>query len=167
MWRPTWRRGASWRCQMWRQNVASLAHVRSGSQVVARCGVKTWRHLPNVASGSQVASPDVASKRDALGVTCPRSQPAGAVPAFMPMASPGVVEPGVKTWRHLLTWHQKAMWRRWTWCQNVASGAIDLRGGTGRRVNTWRQEAQASRHVSSKWVFSHRVICAPPQATSL
>ena len=45
-----WRQGARWRRQMWRQNVASLARV---------------------ASGSQVASPDVVSKR---GVTCPRRQ---------------------------------------------------------------------------------------------
>ena len=44
----TWREGASWHRQLWRQNVASLAHL---------------------ASGSQVAPPDVAPKR---GVTCPR-----------------------------------------------------------------------------------------------
>ena len=91
-WRPlpTWRQGARWRGRTWRQNVASLAHM---------------------ASGSHVAPPDVASK---LGVRRHRS-----------------------TWRHR------------TWRQNVAS------------------RSQASRHVSSKCVFSRRTICAPPQATTL
>ena len=51
----------------------------------------------------------------------------------------GVAKCGVKMWRHLPTW----------------------------RRQTWRQEAQASRHVSSKFVFSRRAICAPPQATPL
>ena len=102
---PTWREGATcgrrssasahasgltWRCRTRRQNVASLPHV---------------------ASGSHVASPDVASKR------------------------------GVR--RH------RSMWRHRTWRQNVAS------------------RSQASRHVSSKCVFSRRAICAPPQATTL
>ena len=83
VWRhlPTWRQGARWRRRTWRQNVASLAHVASGSQVAwpdvaSKCGVtarqvrRTWRQnvasLAYVASGSQVASQDVASKCGSL-----------------------------------------------------------------------------------------------------
>ena len=106
----TCRQGARWRCQMWRQNVASRSRVASPD-----VAFKMWRH---------VASPDVASK---CGVTCPRGvrQPggvAGVGTGFAPMASPGV-----RAWRRLLTWRQRATWRRRTWRQNVASG-----------VNTWR-----------------------------
>ena len=96
MWRhlPTWRQGARWRRRTWRQNVASLAHV---------------------ASGSQVAWPDVASKRC---VTCPRG-----------VREPGgVAGRGVKMWRHLLTQHQGARWCRRTWRQNVASLAYVASG---------------------------------------
>ena len=70
---PTWRRcsrtsvhgsGFMWCCQMWRQNVASLAHVASGSHVASpdvasECGVRTWRQAP----WTCVASQDVASIR--------------------------------------------------------------------------------------------------------
>ena len=180
MWRhaSTWRQGARWRRQMWRQNVASLTasgspvaspDVASGGQVaspdvasergiidprgvrgpggVARCGVKTWRHL----SGGQVASPDVASK-----MWCPRGvrQPrgiVGAVPGFTPMASPGIAGHGVKS----LMWRSESHVASPDWRQNVASGAIDLRGVAGRGVERARQ-------VSSKRVFSRRAICAPP-----
>ena len=148
---PTWHQGARWRHQMWRQNVTSLTHAMSGSQCgVARRGVKTGvtcprgvrepgvaskrgvtcargarepggarrRHqmrrqnttsLTHAVSGNQVAS-DVASKRGAClrGVREPG----------------GLVRCGVKTWRHLLTWHEGTRWR-----QNVES----LRG-----VKAWR-----------------------------
>ena len=102
---------ARWHVQMWRQNVASLACVASGSHAASLELYQGSCHWP------RLASEDVASER---GVTCSR-------------------------------------------------GAIDLRGVAGRGVNTWRQEAQASRHghVSSKCVFRRRVICAPPQATTL
>ena len=182
----TWRQGARWHRQMWRQNVASRAHVASGSPVAspniwrpnvasraprrqgARWRRQTWRQnvasLAHAASGSQVASPDLASKRGVIdpgGVRQPGGV-AGAVPGFTPIASPGVTGRGVRTWRRSLTWHQRATWRPRTWHQNTASGAIDLRGLTGRSINTWRQEAQASRQVSSKRVFNRRAICAPP-----
>ena len=71
---PTWRHEAMWCCRMWHHNMASLAHVASGSQLaspdvaskrgvtcthgvrepagVARCGVKTWRHLPACRQGA-------------------------------------------------------------------------------------------------------------------
>ena len=184
MWRhlPTWRQGARWRGRTWRQNVASLAHVASGSQVawpdvaskrgvtcprsVAGRGVKTWRHWPT-RQGSQVAWPDVALKCGVTGrVREPRAV-AEALPALTRVASLCVAERGVKMWRHLPTWRQGATWRRRTWRQNVASGAIDLRGVTGRGVKTWRHEARPPGHVSSKCVFSRRAICAPPQATAL
>ena len=96
MWRhlPTWRQGVRWRGWTWRQNVASLGYV---------------------ASGSQVAWPDVASKR---GVTCPRG-----------VREPGgVAGRGVKTWRHWPTRRQGVRWRGWTWRQNVASLAYVASG---------------------------------------
>ena len=197
----TWRQGArGWRRQMWRQNVASRAHVASGCQVAS----------PNAASkpgiiDPRVSSPDVAPKR---GVTCPRhvrKLPSPHMASKCGVICPGVRGPcgvascGGKMRRHLPTWRQAAMWHHWsctrvhangltrrhrTWRQkvqplarvaseshaaspDVASGAIDLRGVAKRGVSTWRQEAQASRQVSSKRVFSHRAICAPPQATPL
>ena len=125
MWRhlPTWRQGARGRRRTWRQNVASLAYV---------------------ASGSHVRSP-------------------GLCPALTRVASLGVAERGVKMWRHLPTWRQGATWRRRTWRQNVASGAVDLRGVTGRGVNTWRHEARPPgtclQNVSSvvgRYVHPHR-----------
>ena len=175
---PAWRRpqvvskrGAGRSCVprgVARCGIKTGRHLPTWRQGVVRCGVKTWRHLfmshqgarwrlqmwrqsmasfVYVASGSQVASPDVASKR---GVTClcgvrepggvakcgvrrwchllMSGGVAGAVPGFTPLATEFVVE----TWRHLLTWRQRATWRRRTWRQNVASGAIDLR-------RTWRQ----------------------------
>ena len=143
----TWRQsvvGARWRGRTWRQNVASLAHV---------------------ASGSQVASQDVASK---CGVTCLRGvrEPravAGALPALTRVALLGFAGRGVKMWHHLPTWRQGATWRRRTWRQNVASGAIDLRGVTGRGVKTWRHEARLPgtclQNVSSivgRYVHPHR-----------
>ena len=130
--------GARWRRRTWRQNVASLAH----------------------ASGSQVASQDVASK---CGVICLR----------------GVREPGWchRTWRHLPTWREGATFGRRSSCPR---GVREPRGVGGRGVKTWRQapsiyvasqdvasRSEASRHVSSKCVFSRRTICAPPQATTL
>ena len=192
MCRHLWRQGARWRCRTWRPNVASLAHVASGSQVawpdvasrrgvtcprgvrepggVAGRGVKTWRHLltqhqqnvaslAHVASGSQVAWPDVASK---CGVTCLRGvREPGSVAGRG--VSLGVAERGVKMWRHLPTWRQGATWRRRTWRQNVASGAIDLRGITGRGVKTWRHKARPPgtclQNVSSvvgRYVHPHR-----------
>ena len=144
MWRhwPTWRQGARWRRRTWRQNVASLAYV---------------------ASGSQVASQDVASK---CGVTCLRGvrEPcavAGALPALTRVASLGVAERGVKMWRHLPTWRQGATWRRRTWRQNVASGAIDLRGVTGRGVKTWRHEARPPGTCFKMCLQSSGDMCTP------
>ena len=161
VWRqlPTWRQEAMWCRRMWRQNVALLAHVVSGSQLASPDAM--WRQ--NVASlahvsGSQVASPDVASKHGSCFRWCRWS--CARVHA---MASAGVTRRGVRTWRHLFRWRQRATWRRRTWRQNVASGAIDLRDVVGRGVNTWCQGAQASRHVSSnvssvvgRYVHPHR-----------
>ena len=181
--------------QMWRQNMASLArgagrqlpracgvrtwrHLptwRQGASCHARCGVKTWRHLPtwrqgarwhlqmwrenvsslpHVALGSQVASPAVASKRGGTFLRGVREPRGVAVELYQRsrhwphLASErGVKEPrgvagcGIRRRRHT--------WRRRMWHQYVAS------------------EAQASRHMSSKCVFSRRAIRAPPQATPL
>ena len=146
----TRRQGASWRRQMWSQNVG-VTGPRSVREPAG--GVKTWRHLhtwrhgtrwrrqmsrQNVASGSQVASPDVAS-------TASRVYRA--------------------RWRH---WRQTRVHAiGLTWRQNVASkrgvtcsrGVREPRGVAGRGVRRhrptwgrrmWRQKAQASRHVSSK-----------------
>ena len=68
---PMWRQGASWRRQMWRQNVASgsrlfmpLASPDSRGRCVtctrgvAGRGVRTWRQAPS----TYVASQDVASR---------------------------------------------------------------------------------------------------------
>ena len=77
----TWcpRQGTRWRGRTRRQNVASLAHVASGSQVASP-------NVTSMASGSQVAWLDVASK---FGATCPRG-----------VREPrGVAGRGVKTWR--------------------------------------------------------------------
>ena len=121
--------------------------------------------LASLASRSQVVSQHVASK---CGVTCLRGvrEPravAGAPPALTRVASLGVAERGVKMWRHLFTWRQRATWRRRTWRQNVASGAIDLRGVTGCGVKTWRHEARPPgtclQNVSSvvgRYVHPHR-----------
>ena len=62
MWRHNGALGARWRRQMWRQNVASRAHMASGSHIAQ-----------NVLSLAHVA-PDVASKR---GVTSPRGARCG------------------------------------------------------------------------------------------
>ena len=156
-----------------KQNVASLAHVASGSQVAS----------PDVASKCGVTGPHgvrsqvVASKR---GVTCLRGvrepgtclrgvrQPraaAGRPPEFRQRSRewPHLASQNVKMWRHLPTWRQGATWRRRTWRQNVASGAIDLRGVTGRGVKTWRHEARPPntffQNVSSvvgRYVHPHR-----------
>ena len=266
-WRPlpTWRQGARWRGRTWRQNVASLAHVRREQDVASKCGVtcpcgvrepggvagrgvktwawrqgarwrrRTWRQnvasLPHAAPGTQVVSPDVASK---CGVAGPRGvrEPGGVAGRGVKVASlahvasgsqvasqdvaskcgvtclRGVREPGgvagrgVKMWRHLPAWRQGATCGRRSSAraharprlasQNVASkcgvtcprGVRELRGVARRGVKTWRQapsiyvrhwtwrqnvasRSQASRHVSSKCVFSRRAICAPPQATTL
>ena len=152
---PAWRQGARSRRQMRCQNVASLAHVTSGSQCgFARCGV-----------GSPVASPDVASKR---GVTCSRRQGARSrrqmrrqnVASLLLLASkrgvctrvhttwasPGVTGRGGRTWRQLLMWRQGAMWRRRTWRQNVRQvpSTYPASQDMASIVNTWRQETQAS-----------------------
>ena len=81
---------ARWRGRTWRQNLASLAHVASGSQ--------------DVASGSQVASQDVASK---CGVTC--------LPTWRQKATCGR--------RSSASAHASGLTRRrrTTWRQNVAS----------------------------------------------
>ena len=103
-----------WGRQMWHQNVASLAHAASGSQValpevasvarvasgsfgVARCGIKAWRHL----------------------LTCCREpgHVVGIVPRFTPMASPGITGSGV----------------------TCSRGVREPRGVPGRGVRTWRQ----------------------------
>ena len=134
---------------MWRQNVASAA---SGGQAASPGGLKPWFHLPT----RGVRGPSVKMWRQAAGWHRCMELHQGS------RQSPGVTGCGVRTWRCLLTCRQRATWRRRTWRQNVASSAIDLRG-----VNTWRQEAQAFRQVSSKRVFSRWAICAPPQPTPL
>ena len=140
----------TWRPATWRQawpDVASKCGVTGPRGVRARWRRRTWRQnvasLAYVASGSQVASQDVAST---CGVTCLRGvrEPravAGALLALTRVASLGVAERDVKMWHHLPTWRQET-WRRRTWRQNVVSGAIDLRGVTGRGVKTWRHEAR-------------------------
>ena len=126
---PTRGQGARWRGRTWRQNVASLAYVASGSQVASRQNLRDARE--------------------------PRAV-AGALPALTRAAS-GVAERGVKMWRHLPTWRQGATWRVKTWRHR--------RHRSTWRHRTWRQNvasrSQASRHVSSKCVFSRRAICAP------
>ena len=135
-WRPlpTWRQGARWRGRTWRQNVASLLHAASGSQVASKPGrgVKMRRLWPTWRQGARWRR----------------------MPTW---------RQGVKMWRHLPTWRQGATWRRRTWRENVASGAIDLRGVTGRGVKTWRHEASPPgtclQNVSSvvgRYVHPHR-----------
>ena len=122
----------------------------------------------------QVASPDVASKRGSVKIWS--RLPTWRHGARWHRWSSTSVHASGLTWRRR-TWRQSVAsrahlasdttWRRRTWRQNVASVAIDIRGVAGRGVNTWRHEAQASQHVSSKCVFSRRAICARPQAISL
>ena len=138
MWRhlPTWRQGVRWRGWTWRQNVASLGYVASGSQVAwpdvaSLAYTRTWRQnvasLAHVASGSQV----------------------------------GVAGRGVKMWRHLPTWRQGATWRRRTWRQNVASGAIDLRGVTGRGVKRGVTKPGLPARVFKMCLQSSGDMCTP------
>ena len=134
-------REPGWRCKIWRQNVASCAHVATRSQKwrrqmwrmepggVTRCGVKTWRLAHTW-------------RQQAGGI-------AGAVPGFTPMAS------------RYRTWRQRATWASPDVASNVAPGAIDLRGVARRGVNRWRQEAEASQQVSSKRFLRHRAIQHP------
>ena len=160
-----WLDVASKRARTWRQNVASLAHVASGSQVAWQAWRQNVASLAHVTSGSQVASQDVASK---CGVTCLGGvrEPGGVAGRGVKMCS-CQSERGVKMWRHLPTWRQGATWRRRT----LASKRGCRRHRSTWRHRTWRQNvasrSQASRHVSSKCVFSRRAICAPPQATTL
>ena len=190
-WRQNWRHLPTWReGGKWRRHMASKRGVTCPSGVrepagIARRGVKTWLHLPtgvreasgvatwrqtvaspHVAPGSQLASPDVASKRC---VTCPPGV----------READGVARCGVKTWRHVPMWRQGARWRLQMWRQKVAlaymaSGSHGVAGVVpglkplaslgvrGGGVKTWR-----ARHVCSKCVFSRWAICAPPQATPL
>ena len=138
---PTSRQGARWRRRTWRQNVASLAHAASGSQVASRDvaskrGVTCPRGVRN-----PLASPNVASK---CGVTCPRD-----------VREPGgVAGRGVKKWRHLPTWRQGARWRRRTWRQNVASLAYVASGSHVRSPELCQRSREwphlASQNVASK-----------------
>ena len=150
---------------MWRQNAASLAHV---------------------ASGSQVASPDVASKR---GVLCRRGvrEPGGvttcgdktSVTCPRDVRDPGgVARCGVKTWRHCPTGPCS---RRQIRRQNVASrahvsqwphlalqdvapergvarsrGVREPRGVAGCGVKTWRAGAIDLRGVAGRGVTTWR-----------
>ena len=207
----TWRQGARWRRQTWRQNVASLAHVASGSQVAspghlptwrqgprwrrrtwrhwatwrrgARCRGRTWRQnvasLAHVVSRSQVASPDVVSK-------CGVREPGGVAGRGVKMWRRGVREPGgvagrgVKMWRHLPTWRATSgshvrspelcqRSREWPHLasQNVASkcgvtcprDVREPRGVAGRGVKTWRQAP--SIYVASQDVASTRGVTKP------
>ena len=217
MWRhlPMWRQGARWRRRTWRQNVASGSQVAwpdvaskrgvtcphgvrepggvagrgvkmsqvAWPDVASKCGVtgprgvrepgrgvKMWRHLPTWRQGARwrrrTWRQNVASLAYVRGVREPRAV-AVALPAVMRVASLGVAERGVKMWRHLPTWRQGATWRRRTWRQNVASGAIDLRGVTGRGVKTWRHEARPPGTCLQNVCVSRRATCAPPQATTL
>ena len=60
---------------------------------------------------------------------------------------------GVKTWRHLPTWCQRARWRRRTWRQNVASFAHAASGSqvgfAGRGVKMWRH--WFTWHQGARW----------------
>ena len=158
----TWRQGARWRRQMWRQNVASGIQVASPDVASKRgvtypCGIRgrhqMWRQnvasLAHVASGIQVASPDV-SLNCCVKTWCHLTTPS--------LRARCVTRCGFKLWRDLPTWRQAARWHRWictrvhanglTWChrtrrQNVASLAHvvfkESRGIAGRGVSTWRQ----------------------------
>ena len=104
MWRhlPTWRQGARWRGRTWRQNVASLAHVASGSHVGR--GVRMWRHWPRgVRESGGVTGRGVKMWRHLptwrQGATWRRrtwrqNVASGAIDLR------GVTGRGVKTWRH-------------------------------------------------------------------
>ena len=123
----TWRQGASWHRKMWCQNVASGSNVASPDVAskrgvtcphgvrepggVAKCGVKTWRHVP-----TGVREPDGVAR---CGVKTWRHLP---------------------TWRQRARWRRQ-MWRQnvaslkgegWRcqmWRQNMASLARAVSGG--------------------------------------
>ena len=117
---------------MWCQNVASLAHL---------------------ASGSQFASPDVASKH---GVTCPPGvrEPGGVdgdVPGFTPLVSPGVMG---RVWHQNVVSLAHVASESHVSSSDVASLAMDLRGVAGRGVNTCFQNASS---VVGRYVHPHRL----------
>ena len=110
---------------------------------VAGRGVKMWRHLPTWRQGARWC-----------GDTCLRGV-RGHV------RSPELCQRS-REWPHLASLGHVASGSH-TWRQNVASGAIDLRGVTGRGVKTWRHEARPPstclQNVSSvvgRYVHPHR-----------
>ena len=157
----------AWRRPKWCRIVALLAHMRR--QLPTRRQEAIWCRR-NVASGSQVASSDVASKR---GVTGPRSvRELGAI-----------VKCGVKmwrhwrakAWRHLIRWLQGGRWRCWscttvhanglawrhrTWRQNVAMWHQTARGIGGRGGRTWRQAP--STYTWLRWTWLQCVASGGP-----
>ena len=96
----------AWCCPKLCPNVAPLAHVWRQLPTEVMWGRRMWRQnaasLAHVASGSQLASQDVVSKRDV------REQG-------------GVARCGVKMRRHMPTWRQRARWHRKMWRQNVVN----------------------------------------------
>ena len=133
---------------MWRKRgVPCLRGVREPGGV-SRCGVKTWRHLPTWRQGAgwRLQMNVVKTRRHLLtwreGArwrrwSCSRVH---AIGLTWRQAWRQSWRQNVASLAHLLTWCQRATWRRRTWRQNVPSSAIDLRGVAGRGVNTWRQE---------------------------
>ena len=86
----------------------------------------------------------------------------GAVPRLTPtpLASPGVARCGVRTWRHLPMWRQRASWHRQMCRQNVASFAHEPSGSHVASPNV------AS--AQSTYVASRRGIRRPrPPSTCL
>ena len=158
----TWRQGARWRRQMWHQTVASLAHK---------------------ASGSQLASPDVASKRGVIGPCGVRGPDGvarcGVKTASLAHAASGgqVALPNVASKCGVTCPRQAARWHRWsctrvnangltfrhrTWRQNVAllaHVASEPRGVAGRGVKTWRQAP--STYAASQDAASIRGVRRP------
>ena len=141
--------------QMWRQNVASIAQLASGSQLtspdlaskrsvtcppgvrklggVARCGVKTWRRrwrqnvasLAYVALGSQVASPAVPGFTPLIGLTCCQRTWRQNVASLAHVASESHVASPDVASEHGSR-HHRPTWRRRTWRQDVTSGGPSL-----------------------------------------
>ena len=137
---------------------------------IARCGVKTWRHLHTRRQGAmvQVASPDVASKR--------------VFTAWRQGAAGGVAKCGIKIWRHVTHMASGSQVaspdvasKRGVTCPRGVRGPCSVASKRASSTCAASQDVASIRGVRRprtagkrpQRLFSRRAICAPPQTTSL
>ena len=154
---PT-RQGARWHRQMWRQNVASLAHAASGGQV-ALPGVESKRGLPTRRQGARW-------RRQMW-----RHLPTWRQAARWHRRSCTRVHANGLTWRHRTRRDNVASLAHLVSESHMASLDVASKCGVRchrptRRRRTWRQYVASGGPglPARKRVFSHRAICAPQLA---